>query len=421
MTISLKHATQTVVPDDGISPVGSDEWNAEHTLVQATDRLLGRDTAGTGATEEISVGGGLEFTGSGGIQSSAFTGDASKAAGGTALTLATVNSNVGTWGSGSLSAAFTVNGKGLITAAAQSTMTPAAANVTGGAALTRVDDTNVTLTLAGAPATALLAATSVTVGWTGQLSVARGGTGNSALGALTKVDDTNVTLTLGGAPNTALVNAASITAGWTGTLANARLANMPQSTIKGRAAGAGTGVPVDLTATEATAILNNMVGDSGAGGTKGLAPAPAAGDAAAGRFLKADATWSAPAGSSAATQAEEEAASATNVFASPGRQHFHPGHGKGWGVADVAGAVLGSYNLTSVTDVGTGQITFTWATDFSSTDNNCSIGQAVTTGSAFTYANAKAAGTTDLVSRTDAGALADPTAAWHCLATGDQA
>ena len=34
-----------------------------------------------------------------------------------------------------------------------------------------------------------------------------------------------------------------------------------------------------------------MVGDSGAGGTKGLVPAPAAGDAAAAKYLKADGTW----------------------------------------------------------------------------------------------------------------------------------
>lgn len=36
-----------------------------------------------------------------------------------------------------------------------------------------------------------------------------------------------------------------------------------------------------------------MVGDSGAGGVKGAVPAPAAGDAAAAKFLKADGTWSA--------------------------------------------------------------------------------------------------------------------------------
>lgn len=142
-----------------------------------------------------------------------------------------------------------------------------------GAALTRVDDTNVTLTLGGSPTTALINAASITAGWTGTLSGTRGGTGvnNGAntitLGgsistansfttsgnfdvtqtytgstnvtfptsgtlattaqiptgaALTKADDTNVTLTLGGSPTTALVNAASITAGWTGTLSGTR-------------------------------------------------------------------------------------------------------------------------------------------------------------------------------------------------------
>ena len=48
---------------------------------------------------------------------------------------------------------------------------------------------------------------------------------------------------------------------------------------------------VSKTATESTALLNAMVGDSGSGGTKGLVPAPGAGDAATGKFLKADGTW----------------------------------------------------------------------------------------------------------------------------------
>lgn len=41
--------------------------------------------------------------------------------------------------------------------------------------------------------------------------------------ALTKVDDTNVTLTLGGTPSTALLQAVSLTLGWTGTLADSRI------------------------------------------------------------------------------------------------------------------------------------------------------------------------------------------------------
>lgn len=47
----------------------------------ATDRLLGRDTAGTGSPEALTVGGGVEFTGTGGIQRSALTGDVTAAAG----------------------------------------------------------------------------------------------------------------------------------------------------------------------------------------------------------------------------------------------------------------------------------------------------------------------------------------------------
>lgn len=88
------------------------------------------------------------------------------------------------------------------------------------------------------------------------------------------------------------------------SVTNAKLANMAQSTIKGRAVGAGTGDPTDLTGTQATAILDNMVGDSGAGGTKGLVPAPASGDTAAGRFLKADGSWAAPSGTGAPADAE---------------------------------------------------------------------------------------------------------------------
>lgn len=54
--------------------------------------------------------------------------------------------------------------------------THAASAITSPAALTRTDDTNVTVTLGGAPTTALLAATSLTLGWAGTLSLARGGT-----------------------------------------------------------------------------------------------------------------------------------------------------------------------------------------------------------------------------------------------------
>lgn len=57
----------------------------------------------------------------------------------------------------------------------------AGADITG-AALTATNDTNVTITLGGTPATALLRAASLTLGWSGTLAIGRGGTGLSALG-----------------------------------------------------------------------------------------------------------------------------------------------------------------------------------------------------------------------------------------------
>lgn len=65
---------------------------------------------------------------SGLVTNATHTGDAT---GATALTLATVNANVGSFGSATQSVAFTVNAKGLVTAASATTITPAIGSVTG--------------------------------------------------------------------------------------------------------------------------------------------------------------------------------------------------------------------------------------------------------------------------------------------------
>ena len=49
----------------------------------------------------------------------------------------------------------------------------------------------------------------------------------------------------------------------------------------------------ELTSTQATTLIDAFIGDSGAGGTKGLVPAPGAGDTDADRFLFADGTFTA--------------------------------------------------------------------------------------------------------------------------------
>lgn len=87
-----------------------------------------------------------------------------------ALTLATVNANIGTFNN------VTVNAKGLVTAASNvAYLTSAITSLNGltGATQTFTNDTNVTITSAG---------TAHALGWSGQLSVARGGTGLSTFG-----------------------------------------------------------------------------------------------------------------------------------------------------------------------------------------------------------------------------------------------
>jgi len=56
MTISLKHAKESLVADAGDTDVVQpSDWNDEHTLTQATSTILGRVTAGAGVTEELTA------------------------------------------------------------------------------------------------------------------------------------------------------------------------------------------------------------------------------------------------------------------------------------------------------------------------------------------------------------------------------
>jgi hypothetical protein len=53
MAVSLKHTTVAVGTNANNGEIAKEEWNEEHALTLATDRLLGRATAEAGAVEEI--------------------------------------------------------------------------------------------------------------------------------------------------------------------------------------------------------------------------------------------------------------------------------------------------------------------------------------------------------------------------------
>lgn len=128
-----------------------------------------------------------------------------------------------------------------------------------------------------------------------------------------------------------------------------------------------------------------------------------------------------------AVQSEMEAASSNTLAVTPGRVHYHPGVAKFWALVTVSAgtpSVTASYNVTSVTDNGTGDLILTIATDFSNA--NWAVFATARTESAgavricYEQASSHAAGTTNIRCENSGGTSVDP-AAYYIVGFGDHA
>jgi hypothetical protein len=128
--------------------------------------------------------------------------------------------------------------------------------------------------------------------------------------------------------------------------------------------------------------------------------------------------------SDAASQATQETATSVVTFVTPGTQQYHPGHPKGWVRFTTAGVVTSGYNVTSVTDTGTGDWTINWGTDFSNA-NACVVVTLLGDSSMrvlYARVNAIAAGTTQIITSQSADGAASEAGitAIMAVAYGDQ-
>lgn len=97
-------------------------WNASHTITGLAA------IAASGSASDLSAGTVPD------ARMPDLTGDITTVEGAVATTLATVNGNVGTFGSATKASVVTVTAKGLVTAASETTVTPAVGSITGLAA-----------------------------------------------------------------------------------------------------------------------------------------------------------------------------------------------------------------------------------------------------------------------------------------------
>jgi hypothetical protein len=171
-------------------------------------------------------------------------------------TLATTGVSAATYGDATNVPQITVDAKGRITAASNVAIS---IPVVTPSALTRTDDTNVTITLGGTPATALLQAVSLTLGWTGQLGLSRGGTNKNLTainGGVVYTDADSMEVSAAGTSGQVLQSNGAAAPTWVTALANGTTATTQAAADN--STKLATTAYVDTTSTSVLRPANNL-------------------------------------------------------------------------------------------------------------------------------------------------------------------
>lgn len=124
----LALSTNNITLTGSIGATGARVTKGWFTDLQVTNAIAGSITGNAATATALATGRTISITGDLAYTSPSFDGSGNVTAAGT---LATVNTNTGSWGTATQVSQFTVNGKGLITAAANVTITPAVGSITG--------------------------------------------------------------------------------------------------------------------------------------------------------------------------------------------------------------------------------------------------------------------------------------------------